>query len=131
MGRYEDAASILFRRSNSEILKFASELVENHENGELKKAIMTRLNAFKGSEENQTTTAENKDVTNKAEILLEALTSKPKMDCLTTHINGAKVLLNESTSSTDTADTSYTPEEFTAVSEIIEYKEQTPVLSEL
>lgn len=46
LGQYENAASVLYRRSDVETLKFAAELAQRSGNTELHKAIMIRHNAF-------------------------------------------------------------------------------------
>ncbi|KAJ8926424.1 hypothetical protein NQ314_021212 [Rhamnusium bicolor] len=47
LGKYESAASALFRRSDTEILNFAAELAEKSGNEDLHKAILLRYNVFK------------------------------------------------------------------------------------
>ncbi|KAJ8913468.1 hypothetical protein NQ315_013848 [Exocentrus adspersus] len=46
-GKYEDAASVLFRRSDATTLKFAAELSEKSGNEELHKAILLKYNLIK------------------------------------------------------------------------------------
>ncbi|KAG5877681.1 hypothetical protein JTB14_003836 [Gonioctena quinquepunctata] len=47
LGKYEEAAAVLFRRSDIAIMEFAAELAEKSGNKELHKAVLFRYNAFK------------------------------------------------------------------------------------
>ncbi|XP_074038837.1 gem-associated protein 5 isoform X2 [Leptinotarsa decemlineata] len=47
LGKYEDAASVLFRRSDLDIIELAVELAEKSDNEELLKAVLMRYESFK------------------------------------------------------------------------------------
>ncbi|KAJ8984371.1 hypothetical protein NQ317_003519 [Molorchus minor] len=51
LGKYGEAASMLFRRSDPEILEFAMELAKKSGNEELYKAVLFRYNAFKAQKD--------------------------------------------------------------------------------
>ncbi|XP_018568237.1 gem-associated protein 5 isoform X2 [Anoplophora glabripennis] len=65
--KYEDAASVLFRRSDVKTLKFATELAEKSGNEELHKAVLFRYNAYR--EENGT---EEKELPSKLDAVLKS-----------------------------------------------------------
>ncbi|XP_072382059.1 uncharacterized protein [Diabrotica undecimpunctata] len=65
LGRYEDAASLLYRRTDLRILEFLVELTEKIDNEELRKAVIYRYNSFKQAEEEIT----EKEPTEQADLL--------------------------------------------------------------
>lgn len=54
LGKLEDAAKLLFRRSDEGTLKLALEIAERVNNEELYKAVLVRYNAFKDVNKEET-----------------------------------------------------------------------------
>lgn len=72
--KYEDAASVLFRRSDVKTLELAMELAEKSGNEELYKAVLFRYNAYK--DENG---VEEKELPSKLDAVLKQHNGKKKV----------------------------------------------------
>jgi len=92
MGKYEEAASVLFRRSNIELLELAVELAKLSGNEELHKAVLFRFNAFNAAKSSQDDKKEeshkmNNQTSEKTECVCKDLKDKSedkddKTDCV-------------------------------------------------
>ncbi|CAG9772044.1 unnamed protein product [Ceutorhynchus assimilis] len=99
--KYNEAAAVLFRRSDIDTLKFSAHLAQLADNEDLHKAILSRLNAFKPAEEPKIDEKLTKD-----DLLLEELSQLDKdivevQNNLEKVVNEEKELVNNGPSVTD------------------------------
>uniref|UniRef100_A0A6P7G133 Gem-associated protein 5-like isoform X3 n=1 Tax=Diabrotica virgifera virgifera TaxID=50390 RepID=A0A6P7G133_DIAVI len=84
LGRYEDAASLLYRRTDLHVLEFLVELTEKIDNEELRKAVIYRYNSFKQAQEEITeyepTEQELRELLTRGDILLQKQSEQAATD---------------------------------------------------